>query len=117
MSNRSSRLRTPNRSFPPSPPVRLMTLVLASWSAACKLLSATAETSGDDVGEVEATYVLLLPFAWMLQAALLPKSNIFAITDTSLAQFGLTIDSPPGRIAELEYGGSRTTLLILFGSR
>src|SRR5215469_6021665 len=117
MSNRSSRLCTPNRSFSPSPPIRLITLVLASWSVVCKPLPAAAETSGDDVGEVEAIDVLLLPFAWMLQAALLPRSNIFAISGTILSQFGLTTDSPLCRVAELEYGGSRMTLLILFGSR
>src|SRR5258706_5068086 len=82
--SRSSRLRVPNRSFPPLPPIRLIKLVLAIWSAACQLLPATAAASGDDVAELEATDVLLPLLACMLQAALLPKPNIFAITGTIL---------------------------------
>src|SRR5258708_34952029 len=104
MNIRTHRLRNPSRltTLPPT----LIALLPATWLAACQILSVAAGIGAGCAADASEPLSL---FAWMLHLALLPRSNICAITGTILAQSGKTTDTPLSVLPDEEYGGPRMT--------
>src|SRR5207245_6875537 len=92
----------------------LITLVPATWLAACQVLSVAAGAGDGCAGDASEPLSL---FAWMVHLALLPRSNICAIPGMILAQYGRTRDSSLTVLPDEEYGGPRMTRCLGSGAR